>query len=87
MEIKTSSDLKHEVEARRTESLFFTRNNMKFAGDTMKNYGVRKIELKVRDQLNPIPVYELYRRRAVKGGLKSSTYFDAVTFGQVYEDK
>lgn len=64
-EIKTSSDLKFWHEENHPESYCFSRGTMKFFGDTMRNFGVRKI--------NNGDLYELYRRRPVKGGLQSST--------------
>lgn len=87
----TPSELKYQVESAGHELHFFTRKTMKFFGDTMRNYGVRRTEIVSffdgeggyhadgvkRD------VWELYRRRAVKHGLKKSTYFDAVTFRRV----
>lgn len=76
----TKSELKANVEA--TGSLFFTRNSMKFFGDTMTNYGVRKTTIIKDDQ--EIEAYELYRKQAVKHGLKSSVYFDVVTFKRLH---
>lgn len=72
----TPSQLKYHVED--TGSQFFTRSSMRFFGDTMRNYGCRQTVL------NGQPVYELYRRRPVKHGLKSSAYFDATTFQRVH---
>ena len=69
-----ASELKHHYEINNPKGHFFTRNNMKFAGDTMKNYGVRDTGSN----------WELYRRCPVKHGLNSSAYFDKVTFKQVY---
>jgi hypothetical protein len=73
----TPSELKRKVEE--TGSLYFTRNNMKFSGDTMANYGVRKVTIFKTNQ----EVYELYRKRPVKHGLKRSAYFHAVTFERI----
>lgn len=94
--IKTASDLKYYVEQAGHDSHFFTRKTMKFFGDTMKNYGVRKIEmLTIYDDegnyIGPegriIEVYELYRRNPVKHGLTGSAYFDAATFKRVHAVK
>ncbi len=71
-----ASELKFNVE--KTGSVFFTRDSMKFFGDRMSNYGVRKLELNGRIY------YELFRRKPVKNGLFKSAYFDGVTFERVY---
>lgn len=76
--IKTSSDLKYAVEQSGNESLFFTRDTMKFFGDTMRNYGIR------HRTINEQPVIELYRRKPVKHGLKDSAYFDPATFKRIF---
>lgn len=79
-----ASQLKFKVECAREDSLFFSRNNMKFAGDTMRNYGVRG-PLKFKTSSGELcEVYELYRRRAVKFGLKDSAYFRADTYAQTH---
>lgn len=78
MQIKTASDLKYAVEQSGNEPFFFTRETMKFFGDTMRNYGIR--HLTINDQ----PVIELYRRKSVKHGLKESAYFDAETFKRIF---
>lgn len=69
----TASKLKAKVEA--TGSYFFTRKTMRFFGDTMRNYGVRDTG----------DAWELYRKKPVKHGLKSSAYFDKLTFECVYK--
>lgn len=91
--IKTPSDLKYAVESAGHESHFFTRKTMSFFGDTMRNYGVRKITvLSAYDADGNYvggngverAVYELYRKQAVKHGLSDSAYFDAETFRRVH---
>ena len=62
---------------------FFTRATMKFFGDTMANYGVRRV--RVVDKYpdfhpqhangQPFDALELFRCRPVKHGLASSDYF------------
>lgn len=84
MEIKTASDLKYAVEQAGHEQYFFTRSTMKFFGDTMKNYGVRKTWVKTYDS-DKVEVYELYRRKPVKHGLNNSAYFHRETFNRVFE--
>lgn len=79
----TPSELKYLVKQANTESHFFDRETMRYFGDTMKNYGVRTIKIMVEynadgnyiGEPQEIEVYELYRKRAVKEGLKDSTYF------------
>ena len=72
----TPSSLKSEHLARNPESLFFSRTNMAFSGDSMGNYGVI-----LRPDLG---AYELYRKHPVKNGLKASAFFDATTFKRVF---
>jgi len=75
----TPSGLRAELLARNSESRFFSRENMRFAGDTMRNYGVRLTTIN-----DGVQVFELYRRRPVKHGLQSSAYFTADTFTQTW---
>ena len=70
----TKSELKRNVTA--TGSHYFDRSSMKFFGDTMANYGVRDAG----------DCWELHRKRPVKRGLNSSTYFDKVTYERVLKD-
>ena len=70
----TASELKAKIEAKGNEPHFFTRKTMKFFGDTMANYGVRETVIDTWSE-NNVEVYELYRRRPVKHGLRSSAYF------------
>ena len=69
----TPSELKANV-----EGPFFDRKTMKFFGDTMRNYGVRRAEV------NGVACFELYRKRPVKNGSTGSTYFNAETFIKVH---
>ena len=85
MQIKTATDLKHAIEEAREESHFFSRENMRFAGDTMRNYGVRG-PIAIKTYSGEVQAYELFRRRAVKHGLRASAYFDAATFCQVWPE-
>lgn len=79
----TPSELKYHIERAGNCAHFFTRQTMQFFGDTMKNYGVR--ETYINTPTRPaVHVYELFRRRPVKHGLISSSYFDAVTFKRVF---
>jgi len=68
------SDLKYEVE--KTGSVFFTRESMRFFGDTMRNYGVRQAD----------NTWELYRKKPVKHGLQKSAFFDMKTFERIHPE-
>lgn len=97
----TPSELKYQVQSNNTESHHFDRSTMKFFGDTMANYGVRSAEVVTNYDANgdwvglslsvagglTVQVWELYRKRAVKHGLKDSVYFDKATFKRVYPVK
>lgn len=87
-----ASELKYNVENRGKDSHFFTRRTMKFFGDTMRNYGVRKAQVATNydDAGNYVSAagvvvecWELYRRRPVKHGLSDSVYFNAQTYAKV----
>lgn len=77
-----ASELKYHVETK-TTSNFFSRSTMKFFGDTMRNYGVSSAKVKTWDG-ESIEVWELYRKRPVKHGLKTSAYFNKKTFERVH---
>ena len=77
------SELKYHVE-QGSDSHFFERRTMKFFGDTMANYGCRQATVKTRDGL--VDAWELYRKRPVKHGLKSSAYFAADDYRRVFEE-
>jgi hypothetical protein len=82
----TASDLKYKHEINFPNSLFFSRNNMKFAGDTMGNFGVRKIYgAKLASQWGgqKCNVYELHRKKTTNKGFYKSFYFRADTFQKV----
>jgi len=66
-----ASELKRHVMGR--GSHFFDRDTMRFFGDTMRNYGVRKAT--IATALGDVECWELYRRRPVKDGQKSSAFF------------
>ena len=87
MKIKTASDLKYHVEQAGVCPHFFTRETMKFWGDTMANYGVRQPREVTTSTGRIVQCYELYRRHPVKNGMDSSAYFDAATFERVLPAK
>lgn len=90
----TPSDLKYHVE-KGTDSHFFERSSMKFFGDTMKNYGVRATTIKVSyneageytKEGVTAEVWELYRKKPGKHGLKDSSYFCKSTFSRRFPTK
>ncbi len=89
----TPSELKFILQDK-DDSHFFDRANMKFAGDTMRNYGIRSTTIKTlyvngvyvgdKDGVS-VEVWELYRKNPVKCGLQSSAYFDKTTFNQTFK--
>lgn len=66
-QIKTPSQLKGFVN--NSGSYYFERKTMKFFGDTMRNYGIRKIII------DGVLIIELYRKKPVKNGLKTSSFW------------
>ena len=80
----TPSELKEKTAE--TSPEYFTRQTMKFFGDTMKNYGVCSAVVDTYTQ-EKVDCWELYRKRPVKHGLQSSAYFDKITFERVYLKK
>jgi hypothetical protein len=91
-----ASELKYQVESHYHDRYFFTRDTMKFFGDTMRNYGVRDGGIfqthwdddgnKYSETTRPIEVWELYRKHPVKHGLQDSAYFDKKTFKRVFKE-
>jgi hypothetical protein len=79
----TASELKYRVEAAGNERYFFTRKTMRFFGDTMKNYGVRRAVVDTREE-KAVNCWELYRRRPVMHGLKSSAFFRDRDYSRVF---
>jgi len=77
----TPAQLKRKVVAADHDTFFFTRNNMKFAGDTMKNFGVREAVVDLNDGVTKdVKAWELYRKKTTPKGMKGSFFFDTVTF-------
>lgn len=78
-----ASELKFKVETATLETRFFLRQNMRFAGDTMRNYGVRSAT--VTDSMGTVyEVWELYRKRKTPKGFTASAYFTKDTFKRVH---
>jgi len=82
--ITSASDLKHAYECYIEGGYFFTRKAMKFFGDTMRNYGLRRIRASILGQTEPVEVFELYRKQPVQYGLQLSAYFSTETFKKIY---
>jgi len=79
-----ASQLKYMIESIHPRSRFFSRENMKFAGDTMANYGVRSAVV-LSNTGDTVKCWELYRKRPVKHGLQTSAYFCQSTYRQLFE--
>lgn len=89
----TPSELKYQVEQAGHDSHFFDRKAMKFFGDTMRNYGVTTCVIRSHYDLEgnyadpegvELEVWELFRKRPVKHGMKDSAYFDKKAFRRVF---
>lgn len=80
----TPSELKRAVEAAGQERYFFTRDSMKFFGDTMSNYGCRAVTLEETYTGNNVDCWELYRKRATSKGQTRSAYFNRASFKQEF---
>lgn len=84
----TPSELKRKVQEAGHDPYFFSRENMRFFGDTMRNYGVRTDYVEVQGMHDPYPqkieVWELYRKHPVKHGNQSSAYFCKQTLRRVF---
>lgn len=72
------SELAQRVSA--TGSVFFTRDSMRFFGDTMRNYRVVGPVTINTPTEHGVTVWELARKKPVKHKLQSSAYFDVSTF-------
>jgi len=78
----TVSELKEEVT--KNYPYFFTRDTMKFFGDTMKNYGVCSTTI-INTQGENVEVWKLYRKKPVKHGLQKPAYFRKDNFKEEYK--
>ena len=78
-----ASELKKKYKKYNPGGHFFDRDTMRFFGDTMANFGCRKAVINTREGIKT--VYELWRKKPVKHGLKSSAYFTADTFQCVFK--
>lgn len=74
----TVAELKRQVEKSGTGRHYFDKESMRFFGDTMSNYGVRSAIV------DGVSCWELYRKRPVKNGNQSSTYFTKDHYKIIY---
>jgi hypothetical protein len=65
----TASKLKSLYERNRPKGPFFSRNNMRFAGDTMRNFYVADCGTVTTYSGDNVPAWGLYRKSPVNGGL------------------
>jgi hypothetical protein len=66
------SELKALYERNNPEGHFFSRETMRFFGDTMRNFGVTdagKIRTMTVNGIEEVEAWELYRKRPVNGGV------------------
>lgn len=92
-----ASELKYRIECANPDSKFFSRENMKFAGDTMCNFGVSSATVRTPWDSEgnysesggvSVECWELYRKKPVKHGLVGTVaYWDKTTFKRVYSAK
>lgn len=79
MKTITPSQLKHHVE--NAGGNFFSRDSMKFFGDTMQNYTVTgPVSIETWSEDQPVLCWQLNRRRPVKHGLDTPAFFDCTTY-------
>lgn len=91
----TPSELKANILSRKPDSHFFDLKTMRCFGDSMRNYGVKSAVILANfdeagnyvEEGISTEVWELYRKQAVKHGLKSPHYFRKSNFEQVFEKK
>jgi hypothetical protein len=91
----TPSELKHHISQAGHEPHFFDRKTMSFFGDRIANFGCREgmVLCDYDEDGNyvkagvTIEVWELYRKHAVKHGLKSSHFFSKASFKCVHPRK
>jgi len=81
----TASELKYRVEQAGHSPYMFSRDAMKFFGDTMSNFGVRSKPVTVETYSGgQYQCWELYRRRPVKHKNQGSFYFEVDTFRRIH---
>lgn len=78
----TPTQLKQFHEKHDPNSLFFSRNNMKFAGDTMRNFSVCSASGACNGER--VELWCLYRRMPVKHDIKNPFYFSKANFKRLH---
>lgn len=82
----TPQELKYNLENRKSNSYFFSKDTMRAFGDTMSNYGIMPHTVDIIDIMGNIrECYELFRKKPNKLNLISSAYFDVNSFEWVYK--
>jgi hypothetical protein len=69
----TASKLKYLYTQNNPGGHFFDRDTMRFFGDSMRNFGVRDggtVKAMTESGTEEVEVWELHRKRPVKGGLR-----------------
>jgi hypothetical protein len=82
-----ASQLKALIESSRDDSHFFSKENMRFSGDSMGNFGVAGPIPMTNPMDSKAPVilaWELYRRRANRKGLTGSTFWSVESTRQLH---
>ena len=80
----TPAMLRAHVEEANHESYYFTRETMRFFGDTMANYAVTREPVTFQTYSGEtVTCWELRRKRPVKHGNRAPAYFDVETFRKV----
>jgi hypothetical protein len=69
-QIRTASQLAGFVSNSTSDSFYFSKDTLRFFGDSMSNYGIKHHKLGARH------IVELRRKRAVKHGMTASAYFE-----------
>ena len=83
----TPSELKTHV-SNGSDRFFFTRDTMRFFGDTMRNYGVCAQPVTIETYMGDlVECWELYRRRPVKHGMAKSAYFATDDYRRVLDKR
>lgn len=83
-----ASELKFKHELHSPESFYFSRDTMKFFGDTMSNFAVVKCAAIIDETGELVPVvYVLSRKKPTKKGApaKRMAVFHGETFRQMHE--
>lgn len=82
----TPSELKEKHLAVAPDSKFFAYKTMRHWGDTMKNFGVCRVKVSKeifiggRRYNKYFDAFKLWRKKPVRGGLRTSHFFNADTF-------